>query len=65
MVEGHARCARGLKPRALARGVGSFEPYGFTHNQIRYLLDSKDVHSPGIPGKPLRILKKKDLDLFI
>ena len=24
MVEGHARCARGLKPRALARGVGSF-----------------------------------------
>jgi len=24
MVEGHARHATGLKPRALARGVGSF-----------------------------------------
>jgi len=24
MVEGHARRATGLKPRALARGVGSF-----------------------------------------
>jgi hypothetical protein len=26
MVEGHARRATGLKPRALARGVGSFVP---------------------------------------
>jgi len=26
MAEGHDRYARGLKPRALARGVGSFSP---------------------------------------
>ena len=27
MAEGHGRYARGLKPRALARGVGSFQLY--------------------------------------
>ncbi len=36
MVEGHARHARGLKPRALARGVGSFNSH-FTSLNSRSL----------------------------
>ena len=42
MVEGHARRATGLKPRALARGVGSFSVNIFSFNSFPVIICQKN-----------------------
>ena len=34
--------------------------YGFTRDELRYILDPKDVYRPGFPGETFRLLKEKE-----
>ena len=35
--------------------------YGLRRNELRYILDSADVHGPDFPGETFRVLKEKEL----
>jgi hypothetical protein len=32
----------------------------FEYNELRYILDPKDVYSPDFPGETFRVLKEKE-----
>lgn len=34
--------------------------YGLTRDELRYILDPKDVHGPDFPGETFRVLKEKE-----
>ena len=34
--------------------------FGLTRNELRYILDPKDVYGPDFPGETFRILKEKE-----
>jgi hypothetical protein len=38
--------------------------YGLTTDELRYILDPKDVHGPDFPGETFRVLKDKEIRQF-
>jgi hypothetical protein len=38
--------------------------YGLTHDELRYILDPKDVYGPDFPGETFRVLKEKEEKLY-
>jgi len=38
--------------------------YGLTRDELRYILDPKDVHGPDFPGETFRVLKEKEERAF-
>jgi hypothetical protein len=34
--------------------------YGLTRDELRYVLDPKDVYGPDFPGETFRVLKEKE-----
>jgi len=34
--------------------------YGLTRNELRYILDPKEVYGPDFPGETFRVLKEKE-----
>jgi hypothetical protein len=34
--------------------------YGLTRDELRYILDPKDVYGPDFPGETFRVLKEKE-----
>ncbi len=34
--------------------------YGLTRDELRYILDPKDIHGPDFPGETFRVLKEKE-----
>jgi len=34
--------------------------YGLTRDELRYVLDPKDVYGPAFPGETFRVLKEKE-----
>jgi len=34
--------------------------YGLTREELRYILDPKDVYGPDFPGETFRVLKEKE-----
>jgi len=35
--------------------------YGLTRDELRYILDPKDVYGPDFPGETFRVLKEKEI----
>ena len=38
--------------------------YGLTRDELRYILDPKDVYGPDFPGETFRVLKEKEEKLY-
>jgi len=38
--------------------------YGLTRDELRYILDPKDVYGPDFPGETFRVLKEKEERLY-
>jgi len=38
--------------------------YGLTRDELRYILDPKDVYGPDFPGETFRVLKEKEEKRF-
>jgi hypothetical protein len=38
--------------------------YGLTRDELRYILDPKDVYGPDFPGETFRVLKEKEIRLY-
>ncbi|GER79136.1 MAG: hypothetical protein M5U11_17680 [Anaerolineales bacterium] len=38
--------------------------YGLTRDELRYILDPKEVHSEDFPGETFRVLKEKEVRLY-
>ena len=38
--------------------------YGLTREELRYILDPKEVHGEDFPGETVRVLKEKDVRLY-
>jgi hypothetical protein len=38
--------------------------YGLTRNELRYILDPKEVHGEDFPGETFRVLKEKEIKQF-
>ena len=38
--------------------------YGLTRDELRYILDPKEVHGEDFPGETFRVLKEKEIKLF-
>jgi len=38
--------------------------YGLTRDELRYILDSKEVHGEDFPGETIRVLKEKEVRLY-
>ena len=38
--------------------------YGLTCDELRYILDPKEVHGEDFPGETLRVLKEKEVRLY-
>jgi hypothetical protein len=38
--------------------------YGLTRDELRYILDPKDVYGPDFPGETFRVLKEKELKVY-
>lgn len=38
--------------------------YGLTHDELRYILDPKEVHGEDFPGETFRVLKEKEIKQF-
>jgi hypothetical protein len=38
--------------------------YGFTRDELRYILDPEDVYGPDFPGETFRVLKEKEEKLY-
>jgi hypothetical protein len=38
--------------------------YGLTHDELRYILDPKEVHGEDFPGETFRVLKEKEVRLY-
>jgi len=38
--------------------------YGLTRNELRYILDPKEVHGEDFPGETFRVLKEKEVSLY-
>jgi hypothetical protein len=38
--------------------------YGLTRDELRYILDPKDVHGEDFPGETFRVLKEKEIKQF-
>jgi len=34
--------------------------YGLTRDELRYILDPKDIYGPDFPGETFRVLKEKE-----
>lgn len=47
-----------LRPELDTRNVRS---YARTHNELRYVLDPKEVHCDGFPGETFRMLKENEI----
>ena len=38
--------------------------YGLTRDELRYILDPKEVHGEDFPGETFRVLKEKEVKQF-
>lgn len=38
--------------------------YGLTRDELRYILDPKEVHAEDFPGETFRVLKEKEVRLY-
>jgi len=38
--------------------------YGHTRDELRYILDPKEVHGEDFPGETFRVLKEKEMRLY-
>ena len=38
--------------------------YGLTRDELRYILDPKEVHGEDFPGETFRVLKEKEVRLY-
>lgn len=38
--------------------------YGLTRDELRYILDPKEVYGEDFPGETFRVLKEKEVKLF-
>ena len=38
--------------------------YGLTRDELRYILDPKEVHGEDFPGETFRVLKDKEVRLY-
>jgi hypothetical protein len=38
--------------------------YGLTRDELRYILDPKEVHDEDFPGETFRVLKEKEVKQF-
>ena len=38
--------------------------YGLTRDELRYILDPKEVHGEDFPGETFRVLKEKEIKQF-
>lgn len=38
--------------------------YGLTHDELRYILDPRDIYGPDFPGETFRVLKDKEIRLY-
>ena len=38
--------------------------YGLTRDELRYILDPKEVHGEDFPGETFRVLKEKEMRLY-
>ena len=38
--------------------------YGLTRDELRYILDPKEVHGEEFPGETFRVLKEKEVRLY-
>jgi len=38
--------------------------YGLTRDELRYILDPKEVHGEDFPGETFRVLKEKEIRLY-
>jgi hypothetical protein len=38
--------------------------YGLTRDELRYILDPKEVYGGGFPGETFRVLKEKEIRQF-
>ena len=38
--------------------------YGLTRDELRYILDPKEVHGEDFPGETVRVLKEKEIKQF-
>ena len=38
--------------------------YGLTRDELRYILDLKEVHGEDFPGETFRVLKEKEVRLY-
>lgn len=49
-------------PRSRCRGLDAYYArlYGLTRDELRYILDPKDVYGPDFPGETSRVLKEKE-----
>jgi hypothetical protein len=48
--------------RAHLSGFAKF--YGFTRDELRYILDPADVHGEDYPSETFRVLKDKEMRLY-
>ena len=53
-------------PRPTPRQIGSYYArlYGLTRDELRYILDPKEVHGEDFPGETFRVLKEKEIKQF-
>ena len=38
--------------------------YGLTHDELRYILDPRDIYGPDFPGETFCVLKDKEMRLY-
>ena len=59
-----------VMPRIARKSAPSWMPtmpvstYGLTRDELRYILDPKEVHGEDFPGETFRVLKEKEIKQF-